>query len=1208
MSVRAMLLAGLLVFCFRSAAQETRGTIQGRIVDPNGAAVAGAKVTVVSEETNAAVNLVSNETGYYEARFLLPGAYSVSAEAQGFKRIVRKGLVLQMASQLSIDLALELGALTESVSVTAEAPMLDTSAASSGRVLDNMSLTELPLYNGNPTNLVRYAPGVQSSGDNAQGALFANSASSDYRIAGQVGTNAWTIDGAPNDGLDRRVSAIPNTDTIQEMKVETSNFDASFGHSTGVGVSMMTRAGTNAFHGLANWFHRQARWQAADYFQKEFRNKQLNDLLAAGDIAGAEALRNTPIRPSGRTNGYAANLGGPVVLPKLYDGHNRTFFYFSVDGVNPRGTESTFKTIPSMANREGDFSQLLRVDPVRYQIYDPLSVSPDPARPTFFIRQPFAGNRIPQSRIVSPIYKGYLKYYPEPNNENPDPTKDPVQNYRVIAMPSTNDYYGISTRIDHRLNDKHQFFGRVSWTDYQEDRQDWTFMITKGLESTDYIRQSRSGTLDWVYVVNPATVFHAAVAGNEFRQGNRFMASRQFKPSDLGFPKYMDDKAGDRHTMPPLDIAGYESFGTSYPTLTRVSTITGKADASQVRGAHSWKAGVDFREHMRTGGGSGNLSGQFSFDNTYTRRNSDTLTPAGTLGHSWAALMMGFPTAANNAIVDDYAVANPYYALFFQDAWRIGKSLTLNLGLRVEHEFGPAERYNRMMGGFDAAAVLPITATAQSAYAKSPIPEVPASSFSVVGGSLYAGSNGMSRRLIGDAFMWLPRLSVAWQPGRKWVVRAGYGVYYDTFNVLFNGIDQTGYSRTTSTPLALDGGYTWLAGDPPKGISSLTDPFPVRADGTRFDQPVRDSLGLMARAGRGWSFQNFDLKRARVQRVRFGIQRELGSKMVVEAAYAGARTSDIGLGRRLSALPEQYWADGLVRDNALATNLNTQVTNPFYIANFADLKQANPDLYRELSNQSYFINPRIAKNLLMRPFSHMNGLTMNNATDGRARADSIELSFDRRFSQGVSLNVAYTRLWQKAADFYANEFDSTATWRPSNDGRPHRFTASGLWMLPFGRNQFVSGPRWVNAIIGGFQLALTYEYQPGALLDWGNLFYYGDINNIRLENPTIDMWFNTNGFERVASRTPAAFHKRVFPTRIEGVRAHGASWWNGNLTRNITIREGLTFQVRADVVNMTNRYSWGAPDLSPVSTNFGRVTGTGGGAPRSYQLSAKLRF
>jgi len=333
------LISGFLLLSASAGAQETRGAIQGRIVDPNGAAVPGAKVAVVSEETNAVLNLVSNETGYYEARFLLPGSYSISAEAQGFKRTIRKGLVLQMASQLSIDIALELGALTESVSVTAEAPMLDTSASSSGRVLDNMSLTELPMYNGNPTALVRYAPGIQTSGNNAQGALFANSVSSEYTVAGQSGTNAWSIDGAPNDGLDRRISAIPNTDTIQEMKVETSNFDASFGHSTGVGVSMMTKAGTNSFHGLANWFHRQARWQAADYFQKEFRNKQINDLLAAGDTAGAQALRDTPIRASGRTNGYAANLGGPVLLPKLYNGRNRTFFYFSVDGVNPRSTE-----------------------------------------------------------------------------------------------------------------------------------------------------------------------------------------------------------------------------------------------------------------------------------------------------------------------------------------------------------------------------------------------------------------------------------------------------------------------------------------------------------------------------------------------------------------------------------------------------------------------------------------------------------------------------------------------------------------------------------------------------------------------------------------------------------------------------------------------------------------------------------------------------
>jgi hypothetical protein len=1188
--------------------QETRSTIQGRVLDPNAAAVPGAKVAVVNRDTNVTVNLVTNETGYYEARFLMPGNYRIAAEAPGFKRTVREGVVLPIASQIQLDVTLEIGELTESIAVTAEASLLDVQAATAGKVLDNVSLTQLPLFSANPTSFVRFTPGIQSGLSNPQSvALFANSASSDYGAPGQVGTNSWTIDGAPNEGLDRRIAAIPNTETIQEMKVEAANFDASHGHSTGVSVSMMTKSGTNSLRGMANWFHRQQRWRAVDYFAREFRHQQINALAAQGRTAEAEALRKLPILPPGRNNGYAATLGGPVVLPRLYDGRNRTFFHFSLDGYLERGTKDALYTIPTMANRQGDFSQLLNVDPVRYQIYDPLSVAPDPERPSFFIRQPLPGNVVPGSRFINPTYKHYLRFLPEPNNDPTDPTREPIQNYRAVGMPNNSNYYGASNRVDHRFSDRHQFYARWSWTDYHEDKEDWTYTVLRGLRSTDYIRKSRSGTADWVWVYSPSTVYHLAVAGNEFRQGNLFTVPRQFKPSDFGFPKYMDEKVGDRTTWPSINISGYEGFGNSYPTLTRVSTLTLKTDISQVRGAHSWKAGLDLRTHRRNGGGSGRLSGLYTFTNSYTRRNSDTLTPAGNLGHSWAAFAMGIPSAASTDIVDDYALSSPYYGLFVQDSWRITPRLTLNLGLRMEHEFGTVERYDRMLAGFDPAAKLPITDLAQAAYQRNPVPELAPSAFTVVGGSLYANVGGTPRNLVNSQIMWLPRLSGAWQPARRWVVRSGFGVYYDTFNPLFHGIDQTGFSRTTNTPIEIDAGSTWLAGDPRNGVSMLNDPFPVRADGTRFDEPLRTALGLMARAGRGWSFQNYNLRRARVQRFRLGLQRELTRNLGVEVAYSAARSTDIGLSRTLSALPEFYWADGLTRRNDIATNLSANVTNPFAITNFAPLASSSPLVYRELSNLSYFINPRISKHQLLRPFPHMNGLTQNNVPNGKSRADYLELSVDRRFSKGLSFSLAYTRLWQKDADFYANEFDPVPTWRPSNSGRPHRLGITGLYALPFGAGKPLANSGLWKALLGGWQCAFTYEYQPGPMLQWGNLFYYGDLNKIALPNPTINAWFDTSNFEKVAARGPAAFHRRVFPTVLDSVRRDKDNWWNGNISRIFKIRERMSLQFRADVMNLANRNGWGSPDVNPYSSNFGRVTSSNG-SMRQLQVYMKLSF
>ena len=313
----------------------------------------------------------------------------------------------------------------------------------------------------------------------------------------------------------------------------------------------------------------------------------------------------------------------------------------------------------------------------------------------------------------------------------------------------------------------------------------------------------------------------------------------------------------------------------------------------------------------------------------------------------------------------------------------MNRNLTVTLGLRMEYERGATERYDRALAYFDPNLELPISAAAEAAYARNPIPELPASAFDVRGGPVYAGQNGAPRELWQSELMWLPRVSAAWQLGSKAIVRGGYGVYYDTLNVMNSAVDQFGFSRATSTQLTNDAGTTWLAGDPRNGISPLVDPFPLRADGSRFDVPVRDALGSMARVGEGLTFGRFDRQHPRVQRWRAGIQRELGANMLVEASYWGQYADRLFVTTRLDALPEQYWNATNTRNNAIATNLNQQVPNPFYIANFESLRTSDPALYRQLSTLSQFTSPTIAKNRLLRPFPHMNGLERHRAEHRR---------------------------------------------------------------------------------------------------------------------------------------------------------------------------------------------------------------------------------
>jgi hypothetical protein len=703
-------------------------------------------------------------------------------------------------------------------------------------------------------------------------------------------------------------------------------------------------------------------------------------------------------------------------------------------------------------------------------------------------------------------------------------------------------------------------------------------------------------------------VLDVAISANDYRDGNNPTAAQQFKPSDVGLPAYLDQKAGDQHIMPVMSFSGYNTISTTYPVVTHYRTTSGKADLTHVRGKHTLHSGFDMRMQYRTGGGGGNTSGSFSFANIYTRRNEDTFTPAGNLGLSWAAFLLGIPDSMSVATADSYAMLNPYYAWYLQDAWRVTPKLTLNLGLRAEYELGPTERYNRMLGGLDPTAKLPITDAAQAAYGRSPVPELAASAFAVQGGSLYAGNAGQGRQLWKNQFMWLPRLAAAYQLNARTVLRVGYGIFYDTLNVLNQGPDQTGYSRTTSTTVTNDFGQSWLAGNPGAGISPLADPFPVRAGGTRFDVPTGSALGLMAKAGRGWSYTDYDYEHARLQRWRVGIQRQLGGNMTVEAAYVGERAASIPLPHSLSPLAAQYWSFGTVRDNNAASNMTQNVTNPFRITNFAGLQTPDPVQYANLSTLGFFTSATIQKNSLLRAFPQMNVMTQANAPLGSSRTDALEITLQRRFAKGFNLNASYTRMRARAADIFSNEFDVSPTWRESNDARPHRFVAGGIYELPFGKGRNFAKTGVLNHVLGGFQVAATYEWSPGPLLDFGNLYYYGNLSDIASGSHTLDQWFNTANFERASAKLPAAYQARVFPTHVDGVRADMTNQWNTNVQRDFRIRERVKLQLRVDALNLQNRTQFAAPNVNPASTDFGRVTAQSNTTKRFIQVLARLRF
>jgi hypothetical protein len=1209
--------------CLMFAQGDPRGAIFGHVSDPTSATVGGAKVIVKNTQTGVITELSSNDQGYYEAPLLIAGTYQVDVTAGGFKGASRPAFDLPAGSRLEVNFKLELGAVSDSVTVNDAPPMLNVDNASAGMVLDKQNVRDLPWPGGNPTMLVWMAPGAQTSlsiSDYSQ-RLHSGGPANNVNINGKVGGNEFTIDGTSNNANGRGVGFNPAPEFVQAVKVETSGFDASFGHSTGAGVSMMTNSGTNQLHGVLREMHEQYSWRAVDLFTKKAYYTRINQALAAGDTAGAQAIRNTPALLPGRENSFAGSLGGPIVLPKVFDGRNKLFFFFGYAGFRVGEYRQQYNAFPTSAMRTGDFSSLLKINSTQYQIYDPYSTVPDATRAGHVVRQPFAGNQVPASRIINPAYKWMANYLPLPNSYAGD-NLEPNRDFTVFSAPYKEAYNSFVNRYDYNISANDRVFFKWSRSRWQNSGATWYYYATPNLwEGNGNIRTNTALGLDWVHNFGASTLLDVAVGSNFFQQDNMTPAltSLNLKPSDAGYPTYLDQQVSSFPNLPNVSWSGWTSFSVpASPSVSRWRVLNFKADASHMRGNHTLKAGFEARGQFFTGYAPGNNAGTFAYSSTYTQRTDDGQGAAGTgsYGGSWAAFMMGLPTSASADVNASQVYGNPFFAAFIHDGWRVSSRLTLNLGLRMEYELGPSERYNRLIGYYDPAAALPIASAAQAAYAKSAISEVP--SLTVQGGAVYPNVNGSSRRIWSNSLTWQPRISAAYQVGARTVIRTGYGLFIDTLNVENESFNQLGYSWATSTSYTTDFGQNWTVGNPAGGLSPMTNPFPTRADGSRFDTPPGSSLGAMAPVGRGFTYVPFDRPHARQNRWRLDVQRELGSSMVLNVGYAGSYSDRLPINQSMNALPAQYWWYGTTRNDTIANNLNTNITNPYNIANFAAIKTSNPALYQLMSTNSFFTSGTIRKSALLSPYSWMNGLTAT-VPKGKVKTHELDVSLQRRFSNGSNFMVSYTKLYNYAADYFPNTFDNSPAWEPSNQGRPHRLTSVAVAELPFGK-----GRRWLNNgvaswIVGGFQITEMQEYQPGELVTWGSTLYYtGNLADICSSGAhTLDQWFNTSGFVTSASQVANTGQARVFPNRINGYsgcRADSMKRVNGSLQREFQLKERARVVLRWDVYNVTNHGQLALPNVSPTSTDFGKVTGSyanGGGTPasnRSMRVIARIIF
>src|SRR3989442_3246605 len=837
---------GLGLIVGSAAAQEFRGSITGRVTDPSGALVPGTQVTVTNAATNVSSSATANEEGLYTVLYLAPGRYTVVAEAKGFKKLLHT-IEVRVGDKITLDLPLEVGSVTESVNGATEATLLQTGSASAGQVIDRRRISELPLSDGNPFTLVRLAPGIGYIGDLKFSRPFDNNGSSDLIADGVTGAGGheFTLDGVPNTddngSSGNRVAFIPPADAVQEFKVETASFDAQQAHGAGATVNVALRTGTNALHGTVYEFIRNDVLSANDYFLNRAGTKRL-------------ALRY---------NRFGGTVGGPIMLPRFgegghqpgYDGRNKSFFFFAYEGLRDLFAEPRQDTVPSLAERGGNFSALLGSQvkttiskdgncagvkgavvgitnrdgspALAGQLYDPFTaVTVSRCNPltgnieSHVDRLPFSGNIIPDFRVSS-IARAYLLFYPLSNQTGDSQGR----NNFISGNPRSDTFHSESYRFDQVISQKQRFFFRYTHNNRVEARNSWTSVVNGIRPTGNFLTRRNNGfSYDHTYTFSATTVLDFRLGFSRFYETNVRQHEGAFDPKSLGFSPQSAAFFGDTRYLPQFAISGtganspFTPLGDSRGDIRTHNVYAVQPTLTKISGKHSFKMGYDFRAYRENSNPSAHTAGRYDFGTTFTRGPLDNSTGAA-IGQDLASFLLGLPTGG--FIDRNTARSNQtlYNGVFFHDDWKVNSRLTLNLGLRYEVEGATTERYNRNIRGFDPNVSSPIEAAAKTAYAAKPIPEIPASSFSVKGGLLFADAQHRGFWNT-DKNNFQPRIGVAYTPHfkssflkmvfggeGKSVVRGGFGIYMAPF--IIDGVQQTGFSQSTSLVPTLNSGLTF---------------------------------------------------------------------------------------------------------------------------------------------------------------------------------------------------------------------------------------------------------------------------------------------------------------------------------------------------------------------------------------------------------------
>lgn len=1137
-------------WCVHTRAQTFQGSFTGIVTDPSGALIPGATVTVEEIGTGLVRQAVTHDDGLFSIALLPPGQYRVSVEKTGFEKAIQGPVALTVNQHLELDFQLKIGVQTSTLEVKEAPSVLDTENSSIGTTIDQTKISELPINGRHFLELATLAPGVVPGTPGSRisdrgGAINVNGM--------QDSMNSFWLDGLDNTAIGvGQFTVVPPLDSVQEFRMETGNYEAKFGAHAGAQVNIVTKSGTNQLHGSLHEFFENTSLDARNFFDPQV----------------------TPLH----RNQFGGAVGGPVVLPGIYDGHDKTFFFAAYEGLRDRHDFYDRAVVPTEAERNGDFSGLLSPTcPTSTLLLDPFALLSGQIQP---LMGPGGPNTLP---YLDPVGKAMVNLYPHPNI--PNATCGGVNYIALVNRKiDQNNFFG---RVDQRWGSKDNVFFRYNVNrDSQflppntDSRAATTNIPGYGTFTHD---QYQMAGIDWTHTFSPNLLNELKIGYNRWQirddnqdEGNSIAQQLGLQGLVQSNPRLIG--------VPSLNFSGYDSLGSNNtdPQSGAINTFQIADTLTHVYRNHSLAYGVDLRSVSR-----GNFSiasmtrGEFDFTGTVTgglgqippqaAQALGCASPGCVLGNSVADALLGLPTFWLNGFTQSISGHLGEYDFFGQDTWKVRPNFTLTLGVRYEYKGLVTDKYNHF-GNFDFQNGLLMVAGAKNVTLMN---FDPTTGLFVPAGSTSLGSTAANRSLqLPDKDDFAPRFGFSWQPFGRYtmVVRGGYGIFYNqTFGDVF-------FQKAANPPFV-----SLSAGNIGAALPLLGSQVIQPGSGALLQQAL---AGIVGQTFPSMSPFQINFQDAMIHEWNLDLQGELPGSWLLDVGYVGTR----GL-----RLPREV-------------DPNQPQPNP--------VTQTAPVPYPLYAGFSY------------------------TESSGSSAYHALQVKAERHYSHGLSFLAAYT--FSKSMDTNSSAFTTSrdqnfpqnsnnlaAEWALSDFNVRHRFSLSYVYDLPFGNslglrnrplNNVVkdwkisgvftaqSGPPFTPQVSGNFSQADEQTViGSGSPTDRPNLtgasFYPG--------NQTPNQWLLRSAF---TAPTPFTFGN----AGRNILTGPGLTSWDFALTRSFQFGETRALEFRTEVYNLLNHANFDIPVRDLASPNFGQILSTlpplagpasgGPGQPRQVQFGLRYMW